>query len=309
MSTLKIDLAPGCGRKLSTKHVRTSRLKLAELNQHGQSHHWNDSTILSADAQLAMSIDTAVRSLATSADFFRIAVLHAMRDLQASFCNPTDFSLSIRFDDRRVEAELEEFSISISDIAKASGARIGKMHSLLGQGPTEISVSVIGRRLRDSVPIDSRRHSLYILGRVETGEPSENRDWRELLVEGQTIANSQTISFAKDVSGDGLAGALVQMSEDLGLDISLALEEVPYSNASVPLDDCNLDRNMTDFLSEIVSTRSVDKMHRAILMTPQFCGPFLLIMPQGDNQSKWKNTGFVKIGECEVGTGKVEVMN
>ena len=93
------------------------------------------------------------------------------------------------------------------------------------------------------------------------------------------------------------------------LDISIDLTEVPYSNASVPLDDCNLDRNMADFLREIVSSRSLDKLHRAILMTPQFCGPFLLVTPQGDDQSSWKKTGFVKIGECVVGTGNVEVIN
>lgn len=309
VSTLKIDLAPGCGRKLSTSRIRGERKRLSELGVLGSGPEWVDAVPLANRPELLMSIDTSVRSQSTTKDFFRLAFLHAMRDLHASFTNPTDFSASVRFDDSNLEHELREFSQSLSDIQSSTRAKVGKLHSFLGVGPTEVTVSVVGERLRELQLVQDNKYDLFMLGEIYTGTGDDERDWRLLLSHGELIAKSKEITLAKDISGDGLAGALVQISEDRNWIISLHLQDVPHSDTTVPLDDCNLDRNLADFEQTIKASNPLTKLDRAILMKPQFCGAFLAVLPQNDDNGYLRNQGFVKIGACRAGAARIEVLN
>jgi len=282
---------------------------LTNLAVDGVTDEWADAVPLSVDDELLISIDTSVRSQTTTKDFFRLAILHAMRDLQASFCHPTDISIAVRFDENKVESEIRELSYSLSDVCKASHTRVGKIHSLLGAGPTEITSAVVGKRMRRPQPIPVGEHDLVLLGEIDTGSGENSRNWRDLLDNGRFILHSDEILLAKDVSGDGLAGALFQLAEDTSMSISVKLSSIPYSSGNVPLDDCNLDRNISDFESQISLETELNSLGRAILMKPQFCGPLLAIVPRRLSEHKSFSEHYKKIGECAADGPHVEIVN
>ena len=267
----------GCGNKLGRGLTR----KAAQLVYGSASGRriWSDAHAMSAGTGLVGSVDTSIASCDDDiVEFTRRAIIHALGDVWSVGGVPTDILASVRLRDYDRESAIGQFGRSIRELADHVGVRIGKLHTSLSSEPTEIATTVIGRVER---PVEcftpTVGMAVFLTSFIQVGTIDEPFDWIGKCEAGSSVARMHGMARCKDVSGDGLIGCLSEMAEMYDLHLCIHPELIPFRGNIELGDDCELDRNMSDYLDMTYWTHAPNARERALFFKPQFAGPFVII--------------------------------
>jgi hypothetical protein len=283
-------------------------LRVLQREIGGTGKVWADAATLPPVSQGLVSIDTVVvRDSDLSKDVIR-AILHAANDIFAAGGEPTSFSLSLTLSGRPTLDSLRRLSRNIFEFSSTTRIEVGKIHTTLECHVSRATVAIVGKVIAPRVSLP-RRGLVWLIDNLALSAvdlPSFDSEWRREALHTRRFSIENLPGVAKDISGDGLAGAAYQLAEQNQCDIFLELDELEGACGEVPLDSCTQDRNYGDFADRITGFRSRDRARlRAILFEPQFFGPLLILSAMSHIAPALR---CKKIGTFSSGTGQLAVV-
>lgn len=279
---------------------------------------WASKLVNSEDHERGMWIDAspAANGTIVSIDTIRIdfgepsndlpkSILHALNDVFAAGGNPTTICVSYHLSGepnldllldlkRRVEFETEQMKV-----------HLGKQHTSFGFPFDALTIACVGVRNAIYRPL-SPGGLVALVGPLDYAAPlgSRSDNWVEQLALLRTMSATPPPAM-KDVSGDGLAGALAQLARRESVAISISAHKVEALCHCADLDDCALDRNYADFAPLIRNYGPIDTSRlRRALFVPGFFGPIVCLDDDAANLSRAKAH---IIGEFESGRAALSI--
>lgn len=201
-----------------------------------------------------MTIDTVSLDTEHVTGSVIVSVLHALNDIFAAGGCPLSISVAFNYEIVPSLSVLLSINDHLIKLCHALDIGIGKLHTSSGFGKSTITVSAFGtRKILNNWTLSSPG-VLYLVDHYSSLDQELYEVDIEWAVERYRTRRTIAESFPgplKDISGDGLAGSLIQLAERHSLDITLAIDRYPASNAIYQLDDCLLDRNYKDYSEKI----------------------------------------------------------
>ncbi|MDP2121068.1 MAG: AIR synthase related protein [Hoeflea sp.] len=270
----------GCGRKLSYSVLEEALTELSSLPDFGA-----DAGLIAGGEGYVMSIDTSRKIGADLTVFGELAIMHALGDIHASQAVGTNCAVSIGLCDGTVE-ELGSIMEGALFACHKEGMDIAKGHTTTGEQEQTVTCAIVGARM-GSYPA-ARGGFVYL-----TKPMGASRLLKIATVHGRTdlvahalqvmryshrglvasLAREQVI--ASDVSGFGLAGALIGLSRRYSFSYILSsnIPRIDHDYAKVDI-ICEYQRNASDFARYITPIVEYEMLS---IYGQEFCGPLVLI--------------------------------
>ena len=294
----------GCGAKVELKELH--KHLAARGTRHLRSYAIDQG--VSGDP-VVRSIDKVFQVGLPSADFARLALLHAGADVLCGGGYPKAVDVCFEFGPELSEQERIDFSSAIFEAAESQDIVVGKCHSTSGP-VTALTLAISGQQkiqwadgAESGAVLITRRlggmRNLYLCAlRGQLADPAllaqMGTSHYELLTQIGPL-----VSHVVDVSGFGLIGALHEAAWDINAQIEVAVAErlwVPNLGYEDPA--C-----LTSDVASFANTEKLSSRFVRRASTREFCGP-LLLMVQATQVDQIveaaQRTGFhdlAKIGE------------
>jgi thiamine monophosphate kinase len=264
------DARPTCFGKLPFRLMDS-----LQRNRSGQENYWADAVTVAGSDLILTTIDSVSLNNEFLADSIALAILHSMNDIFAANGFPTSFSLSMILPPSTDSDTLSEINQAIFQCADIVPCNVGKLHTVRAEGTASATVSVIGRLTTNSSHLS--KQGLVVL----VGGPS---GWKSATAKIVATREVKARSFAatcipgpkKDVSGDGLVGALYQLVLRHAISIEIEANAVPEV-VPIPSDiESDLyDRNYLDYSPFLSGALSSVKY--LPFFAPQTFGPLICL--------------------------------
>jgi hypothetical protein len=240
---------------------------------------WNDAHPISADSDLVMSIDSVEFAQEDWSNSCVLALLHSMNDVFAADAYPLTVSISFMLTGQPKRPEMEGLSEALVNFANISGITIGKLHTSFDCEKSNVTIAVVGKTHKEGRLANFETGSVYLLDSLRLPQQVIsliNDRWVLDRLESRRWCVSRIPGAKKDVSGDGLAGAMVQMAIKHDYEVHLNASALAKSIIYAPLDSCHQDRNYADYADMLSGFDKVNNSKvRAALFEPQFAGPIV----------------------------------
>jgi hypothetical protein len=288
------------------------KLPFAELDRlqrvNGVTHaYWADALPVPAILNGICSIDTVAISPSHLVTSVTIGILHALNDIYAAGGIPRSFSVSLTVPSETDTAALFEIGRAISECASMTKCTLGKLHTNRRENNAIMTTCAIGSRCNTAtiVPVNG---SVWLLDELKdvsnTIVDSNNAAIsRRLFV--RELAATRISGPMKDVSGDGMAGAIYQLCVRHKVSITLFTNVLSTLIGYVALDSCNQDRNYNDYYSYIegFADQNTSRM-RHVLFEPQLFGPLVCLV---DGALDLREIQGVQIGSFASGQASIRL--
>lgn len=293
----------GCFGKLKFKEVDKLQRCLG-----APENYWADAVPLDNEKSGVCSIDTITLDPLRISASVTMGIFHALNDIYAAKSRPTTISASLTVPSNFEIDALLALGRTIKDCAKLANCMIGKLHTNRSDGSPTLTVCVIG-----STPTPSEvlapMGSIWILDELSDPQAAINGCCLSALAARLTlreVASAKTRIQMKDVSGDGLAGALHQLSLRHRLSIRLNLTVLLSLVERTTLDACSRDRNYGDYADIIENFEFHNSsVIRHVLFEPQLFGPLVCLTECEDGFPGV--VGAIKIGTFTTGQTKLRI--
>lgn len=262
----------GCFGKL--RHAVASTL-VADGSSPGS--QWLDA-VASPNGTL-VSIDT-VRFEASRHETLRLAVLHSINDIFAAGGLPDTICVSLHLADEPELSSLLALQRYLSAEAHSMKLTLGKQHTAFGNAFDAVTIASIGTIVQHLGALPTTG-IVALCGSLDFAQPSVGPpiDCLAEIAERRHVASTPGIRM-KDVSGDGLAGALLQLSVRENVSIQISRTALYSFCDKAELDNCSLDANYADFSGMIDGYHQSDcSVMRRIMFLPAFFGPLVCLAP------------------------------
>jgi hypothetical protein len=268
-----------------------------------------------SDAQVLMSTDQIFRCSSDWDIFADIAISHAVADVVVGGATPSSLSISFAFgpdtqinlteDLQKIERQLATQAFHNS--AKRMKLAVGKCHSVFTNDPTNVTISSLGIRQAAFSKIPKQgamflgdkigsAKSLYMseIGLIAT----DTVPVKQLRSISRPVATEQS-AFHTDVSGHGLAGAVLLACLQNGWDANLILDtDCTISTETVGYAVGCLQNSLDSYGSNF---SCVDTDAETVCALRETSGPILSFVEGAQNQ----DYGFPCVGYFTAGNGKV----
>jgi len=265
------------------------KLPFAELDllqrEHGVSDtYWADALPTPAILNGISSIDTVALDPRRLVASVTIGILHALNDIYAAGGLPRFFSVSLTVPSETDTTALIEIGRAITECASMTKCALGKLHTNRRDNLATITTCAIGSRCRAATVLPANG-IVWLLDELKGASNT--------IIELNNVAISRRICMRelatarisgpmKDVSGDGMAGAIYQICVRHKVSIALFANMLSSLIKYVVLDSCNQDRNYADYSSLIDGFlhQNTSRM-RHVLFEPQLFGPLVCLADEG----------------------------
>ena len=194
-----------------------------------------DAVAVSDSHLTIVSVDRIGRCSRSWDTFACIALNHAIADITASLGVPLQVSIGFEFGlDASNISERRTASEAFIAAARSRGLTLGKFHSALGIGTTHVVVCVVGRAKSSfgdapsgSVHLSAPLGCMKALYLAEMdGRPVESEVRQQLITEVRPDLSEGSWVAMTDVSGHGLAGALLALAyrKRVRIDVAVSAE-------------------------------------------------------------------------------------
>ncbi len=300
----------GCSSKLTFAET----VALATVSK--DSLHFTDFDFVKiSDVQILTSTDQIFRCSRDWDIFADIAIAHAVADVVVGGATPSSLSISFAFgpdteinlteDLQKVERQLATQAFHNS--AKRMGLTVGKCHSVFTNDPTNVTISSLGVRKAaiQAIPTQGAMFlsdkigsakSLYMseIGLITADQVSLN----QLRSISKPIA-TQHNAFHTDVSGHGLAGAVMLACLQNGWDAHLMLgTDCTFSTETVGYAVGCLQNSLDSYGSNFSCVGTEAKI---VCTLRETSGPILSFVECSEHQ----DYGFPCVGYFTPGNGEV----
>ena len=299
----------GCSSKLPFCET----FELASMNN-GSSK--GDYSVTLPDGPYAHSIDRVFRCSDDWPTFADIALNHAFGDVLVAGATPHHVMFSFEFGPDTDENERARATKAFFEAASARSVHVGKCHSSIAQNPTSVTIAVCGNGLRAitappsnglvclSRPLGaSKMHFLAEMGL--SADPTAT----DILRNGNPAGFCTSFRWAalSDVSGDGLAGAVLSMGARFGADILLTLNLASAFAPDVLEVEVDCLVNPSSSYANLPITAQCPRAWH-LMRLRETAGPFVGLLNAGDaNLEELERRGALVLGTFCKGTGKVQV--
>lgn len=266
--------------------------------------YWADAVNVPAPMVALTSIDAV---LLDSNDLPRsviLAILHSINDIYAANGIPSSFSISLTLP---LDADLDllaEINIAIARCAQLCGCKVGKIHTSRVQGAPTATVSALGEEVVRNAVLPGAG-AIWLVGDcfVDSLDFSES-----IIVSNLDVRRAAVTKMSgpkKDVSGDGLIGALYQMT--LRHQVALCFWEDSLF-ASKPASERfpSLERNYLDYAGFVDGLGNVAPAMLELLFAAHVFGPLICLSDIATDVAdvKGKIIGSFKAGEARLSVGR-----
>ncbi len=270
----------GCASKISLSEIKSIRSNTVPFSH----HKIYDASIREfCGMQVASSIDKVYDLGLPPQDFALAAFTHCARDLLAAGAKPVSCDIAFEFGLDASEAERKDLSVAFAQFLTTNDIIIGKIHSGFAN-TTSATLSLIG-------PIIATFRDLPSKGTVLLSEPigklhqlyfSAIRNNRDYLKVVDSINKpyfsiidklSKLISGWTDVSGYGLIGSLIMISDQFEVDIE-------FDNNSVNSLFSSMDVIPPCLISDADGLEIpplITENQKKVLSLREICGPMLCL--------------------------------
>jgi hypothetical protein len=287
----------GCFGKLRFDQLDDLQRRFGSLDS-----YWADAVALGGDWAGVSSIDTIALSLERLSQSVMLGIFHALNDVYAAGSQPVFFSAAVTLPKSLNVHALVEVTESIRMSSVMSKCKLGKLHTnQIESGIPTLTVCAIGSpTLTERLTSSGFVWLLDSLADVDSAILTfDLSSFPSRLAMRESIA-LQIRKPMKDVSGDGLAGALYQLCLRHGLAMVLDKESLLSLIKCAPLDACARDRNISDYFTRIGGMSGCNSSRmRHILFEPQLFGPIICLTDAREHPAVLDIA--VKIGEFDVG--------
>ncbi|MBB2964474.1 AIR synthase related protein [Methylobacterium sp. R2-1] len=280
----------GCFGKLPLSMMEELQVKFGTVET-----YWADAVSLPVVKNGLVSIDTVALQSTDLSGSVRMAILHSMNDIYAAGGRPSSFSISLTLPLTTDIEVLDTLGAEIKKIAELSGCRVGKLHTSRWDGRASITVSVVGEQISSS-QIPSRQGRILLVGEVRIASSSSLQDCGvSHALKLRDMAIERISGPKKDVSGDGLAGALYQLSVRHGLTLHVHTDTLHLNHLNLKQGNTADIKNYLEYSSRMHDLIKIDRRCcQAALFEPQFFGPLICLAEIGEDL----NLPYF----CEIGT-------
>lgn len=300
----------GCASKLpfhQTFHLAQSAS--------GDGHGGDFSTTLQG-GPYAHSIDKIFRCSDSWQTFADIALNHAFGDVLVAGAKPLHVMIAFEFGLETGEADWAAATTAFFAAAEARGIQVGKCHSNLGTGLTAVTIAVCGNDIPPARPAPtegliylSRPIGAFKMHFVAEMGLSDSTAATTLLTDRTwaTFPGQRSWAAVSDVSGDGLAGAVVSMAAAYAVDVDLTLTPgTVYSPDVLNVDVGCLINPEASYENLPFVVQSSKAWHLARLR--ETAGPFVAMLNKEDiRQEDVEQASGIVLGTYVEGTGKVRI--
>lgn len=221
----KVDVNKvGCGQKVQMRDVSilSNAIDMELSSDSGCS--------IMGNALVCSTIDRIGRMLNDISQFCEVAILHAMSDLVVSKVDPQFASVCIEYGPEFDNVEkMVVLSKALSDGFKKFGIHLQNLHSVKSEY-THLTISVFGTREPSSFEIFdcgsiflSRRLGAAKMAVLSEIDDDPSVPFVSEIIDKRFLGGMNTGFVATDVTGFGLAGAAINLSNRVGADVQIAL--------------------------------------------------------------------------------------
>ena len=279
----------GCSSKMRYSSlvslVANSRLPL------GDPVH-SDATKLSFSNEFVTTIDTVSPLLESELrDAGILAVFHCLNDIYSCGAIPTDANMSIQIAAVAGDAAALQLVDGVGFALAQLGVKFGKGHTVFGDR-TLITLSAVGRQSKSVVLHPSANEFRLVLSRplgaarlYQLAAISEDENSKKVALEYMTQGHgpfSQLLAYhaaiAADVSGFGLAGAVLQIKQFYpNFEFHIAAHSMKRidHNYLFARTSCSYELNLEDFAEEFDVNDVLDEPIKQSLFGREFGGPIV----------------------------------
>lgn len=298
----------GCSGKLDFSETRT--LANAALNNARGDY----SSLL--DGKLILSIDRVGRCSKYWQVFAEMALSHVCRDIEAGFGNALQALVCYEFGEDAEEHDRLELTKFLGGAIRERGIEVGKCHSVLVEGVTSLVISVVG--LRAGFPQKVAEEGLVWLNRPfgaaklqymaeigTLGRPNEHAV--AITAPADVVQFSWVFSVASDVSGHGLAGCLLELSDRLSIEIDISLS--PQNAAASEVLNCPITLLENEPGSYGALNLRIDDGARTLALLKETAGPIIALSAEIDRGDRLplEQAGWISIGRYSHGPNGVAI--
>lgn len=259
---------------------------------------WLDAIEVRAETTCVTSIDTVALSPSDLPRSIAIGILHAMNDIFSANALPNWFCLSMTLPLAIDSDALSVINLIISDVAMLSECNVGKLHTMRADTQPNLTVCVGGALTGISSKLSNR--GIVALGGNDATELRSRENFASAIALRRKLSR-EIAGPKKDVSGDGLAGSLVQLCQREM--VSMELWGVELSKVTVSGDEDST-RNVLDYASA-VSCPDIEELHDQ-LFAPRVFGPLVCLV---DEQAQFDQSDFLPIGTFVRGQPKLGIID
>jgi thiamine monophosphate kinase len=239
----------------------------------------------------------------------RRGIFHCLNDIYAAAAIPKAFAVSYALPGRPNAELLSEIISCVRDVASLSGCSITKQHTSFGNASATMTVAAVG--VSETQAVLAQEGSVFIAGSDdfanERKRPLDDNACNQERRIREFAARSKNVAM-KDVSGDGLGGALWQLTEREDVAITVSKEALSSLSRRAPIDNCLIDKNYSDYGDFINGFHGNNtKEIRSVLFFPAFFGP-LVGLCSNDSLDALPRNEFKVIGVYSAGRSSLRIV-
>lgn len=297
----------GCSAKLSFDET----CRLAEVARAGAS----DFSFVDVDRRATLSVDRVNRCAKDWLTFAKIALNHAVGDVEVAMARPLQVLLSYEFGPDVSGTDKLDATRAFASVLNERGISLGKCHSAIGSGPTAVTITVIATSTR-LTPSALQNGAIFLnrpIGAFKLHYMNEMGIWSGDLSLLQPLVRRDIYDIKlgvweglSDVSGHGLAGSLLNVARQNEIDIDISLgRHLLAADAvlEVPI-EC-LQNKIVDYVEQQLF---VDEMAWSIAGLKETAGPILGFANTELAVDDPFGTGeLLHLGSYQPGSGRVTI--
>jgi hypothetical protein len=291
------EAEPSCFGKLPFQLL--DELQVERRRERG---YWADAITVPSSCSDLTSIDTILVDESNLSRSVAIGILHAINDIFAANGLPSWFSISMTLPLGTDIDMLAQINATIQECAKITGCAVGKLHTSRASVPSSVTTCVAGT----STGISSTVAAEGIV--VLVGDSVIDSDPQRLLFDAASVEIAKRRSLArtiagpkKDVSGDGLAGSLLQLSRREMVSIELTGENLRLL-PKIAVPNADIEKNFLDYAAAMGDS-CVDEI-RSQMFSPRVFGPIVCL---AESDTELDTTASVIIGKFKLGGSAVRI--
>lgn len=266
---------------------------------------WADAVPFERISNPLMTIDSVGIDCENLASSIIGSVLHSMNDIYCSGGLPKAVSLSLHLPLNCDFDSLISINCALDGLMATLNCTIGKIHTVRGPGPYFATVAVVGDQISNVRDLSSGGSVVLLTDDVQSLQKDSPYAEIETWSRNRIRFLSEYSGPKKDVSGDGVAGGLIQLSLRHNCQIVIDSLEV-LGGLSSPNSNCNLfEQNYLSYASLVEGLSDVlDDRLRALLFQPFFVGPLICLTTESLRATELK---VIRVGEFLPGQAKVSI--
>jgi hypothetical protein len=256
-----------------------------------------------------LSIDSVRIARRNVSESVRRGLLHCVNDVYAAGATPKAFAISYALTGSPDIAWLAELNSNIEEVARFCRCRIAKRHTSFGSPFATMTVAVVGLAYKQHRKEESG--IVFLAGSIDFAkmrkQKLDNKRCKK-EIEIRKFIVQRGSALMKDVSGDGLAGALWQLSIRENANVCVLDSAIASLAPEAAIDDCSIDRNYADYADKIEGYDGKNtRLLRRALFRSAFFGPLVGLCPDAV-ATQTRGMDFKILGTYSSGNSRLRIV-